>query len=99
MNNDIRESLTRLGQLKVPDLTGTSDELETLLAALRKEVEAKTAVVNTADASDPAYNAAASNVVMLLQLTQTAVDAKAELGKLMLAAGKAVSRVLKKAPK
>ena len=58
MNNDIRESLTRLGQLKVPDLTGTSNELETLLAALRKEVEAKTAVV-----------------------------AKADLGKLMLAAG------------
>ena len=99
MNNEIRESLTRLGQLKVPDLTGTCDELATLLAALRKAVEAKTAVVNTADASDPAYNAAASDVVMLLQLTQTAVDAKAELGKLMLAVGKAVSRVLKKAPK
>ena len=99
MNNDIRESLTRLAQLNVPDLTGTGDELETLLAALRKEVEAKTAVVNTADASDPAYNAAASDVVILLQLTQGAVDAKAELGKLELAAGKAVSRVLKKAPK
>ncbi len=99
MNSDIRESLARLGQLKVPDLTGASDELATLLAALRKETEAQTAVVNAADAGDPAHSTAASNLVTLLQLTQAAVDAKAELGKLMLAAGKAVSRVLKKAPK
>ena len=99
MNNEIRESLARLRQLKVPDLTGTDGELTILLTALRKEVEAQTAVVNTADPSDPAYSAAASDLVTLLQLTQTAVDAKTELGKLAIAAGKAVSRVLKKAPK
>jgi len=99
MNKDIRESISRLEQLRTGDLAGTSDELTTLLTALRNEVEAKTGVVNTADSSDPAYTAASGDLVGLLQLTQVVVDAKTELGKLALAAGKAVSRVLKKAPK
>ena len=102
MNNpihEVRESLARLGQLRLGDLAGTGDELTTLLAALRQEVEAQTGTVNTADSSDPAYGHAANDLVELLQLTQAAVDAKAKLNKLAIAAGEAVSRVLKKAPK
>jgi hypothetical protein len=99
MNSDIRESLARLGKLRVNDLAGTGDELEVLLGALRKQVETQTGVVNTADASDPAYTAASNDLVGLLQLTQAAVNAKAEMTKLTLASGNAVSRVLKKAPK
>ena len=71
--------MTASAKSKFADLTGTSDELATLQAALRKEIEAQTDVVNTADSSDPAYNAAASDLVGLLQLTQTAVDGKEEL--------------------
>ncbi len=99
MNNEIRESIGRLNQLRVGDLAGTHGELTTLLAALRKETEAKSTVVNTADSTDPAYSIAASNLVELLQLTQAAVDANAKLQKLMVSAGEAVSRVLKKVPK
>ena len=99
MNNDIRQSLSRLGQINPADLDTASAELTTLLAALRKEVETKTSVVNAADSTDPAYSAAASDLVGLLQLTQAAVDSRAELGKLASAASKAVGRVLKKAPK
>lgn len=102
MNNpirEVRESLARLGQIRVADLAATSNELTTLHSALRKEVEAQTAVVNTADSSDPAYHHAASDLVELLQLTQAAVDAKNELDKLMVSVGKVVSRVLRKAPK
>ena len=99
MNSDIRESLGRLGQVRIADLAGIDNELTILLTALRKEVETQTSVVNTADSTDPAYSTAAADLVGLLQLTQAAVDAKNELGKLAAAAGKAVSRVLKKAPK
>ena len=99
MNSDIRESLARLKQLRIADLATTDDELAILVTALRKEVETQTGVVNTADSTDPAYSTAASDLVGLLQLTQVAVDAKTELGKLAVAAGKAVRRVLKKAPK
>ena len=99
MNKDIRESISRLEQLRAVDLAAIDNELTVLLSALRKEVEAKTGVVNTADSSDPAYSAASGDLVGLLQLTQTVVDAKAEVGKLAVALGKAVSRVLKKAPK
>jgi len=99
MNNEIRESIGRLNQLRVGDLAGTHGELTTLLTALRKETEAKSTVVNTADSTDPAYNTAARDLVELLQLTQAAVDAKAKLQKLMVSAGEAVSRVLKKVPK
>jgi len=99
MNSDIRESLVRLKQLRIADLAATDDELAILVTALRKEVETQTGVVNTADSTDPAYSTAASDLVGLLQLTQVAVDAKTELGKLTTAAGKIVSRVLKKAPK
>lgn len=105
MNNPIREvreslgRLSQLGETRLGDLAASSDELAVLLLALRAEVEAQTSVVNTADSSDPAYNHAASDLVELLQLTQAAVDAKAELGRLAAAAGKALNRVLKKAPK
>ena len=99
MNNDIRESLARLKQIRVADLAAADSELTTLVSTLRKEVEAQTSVVNTADSADAAYSAAASDLVGLLQLTQAAVEAKTELGKVTMAAGKAVSRVLKKAPK
>jgi hypothetical protein len=99
MTNDIRESLARLKQLRITDLGATDDELTILVTALRKEVETQTGVVNTADSINPAYTAAASDLVGLLQLSQAAVDAKAELGKLAGAAGKAIGRVLKKAPK
>lgn len=98
VNNDIRESLSRLGQINPADLGAASTELTTLLAELRKEVETQTNVVNAADSADPAYSSAASDLVGLLQLTQVAVDSKTELGKLAMAAGKAMSRVLKKAP-
>ena len=63
MTDDIRQSLSRLGQINPADLD------------------------------------AASDLVGLLQLTQTAVDSRAELSKLAGAASKAVGRVLKKAPK
>ena len=99
MNNDIRESLARLKQLRIADLAGTDDELTVLLAALRKEVETQTSVLNSADSADPAYSTAANGLVDLLQLTQAAATSKTELGKLAMAAGKAVQRVLKKAPK
>ena len=91
MNNDIRESLARLEQISARRSEGGRGELTTLLTALRKEVEAQTGVLNTADSTHPAYSAAASDLVGLLQLTQAAVDAKTELGKLTAAAGKAVS--------
>ena len=96
MNNDIRESLSRLKQLNAADLDTASAELTTLLGALRKEVETQTSVVNAADSTDPAYSTAASNLVGLLQLTQAAVDSRTELGKLASAANKAVGRVFKK---
>jgi hypothetical protein len=99
MTNDIRESLARLKQLRAADLGTTDDELTIVVTALRKEVETQTGVVNTADSTNPAYTAAAGDLVGLLQLSQAAVDAKAELGKLAGAAGKAIGRVLKKAPK
>ena len=99
MNNDIRDSVSRLGQINPANLDAASAELTILLASLRKEVETKTSVVNAADSADPAYNSAAGDLMGLLQLTQVAVDSKTELGKLATAAGKAVSRVLKKAPK
>lgn len=99
MNSDIRESLGRLGQVRIADLAGIDNELTTLLTALRKEVETQTGVVNTADSTDPAYNTAANNLVGLLQLTQAAADSKREVDKLVFAAGKAISRVMKKAPK
>ena len=99
MNSDIRESLARLKQLRIADLAATDNELTVLVTALRKEVETQTGVVNSADSTDPAYSTAASDLVGLLQLTQAAVDAKTELGKLAAAASKAVGRVLKKEPK
>mgnify|MGYP000854156955 CR=1 FL=1 len=99
MNSDIRESLGRLEQIKAADLAGIDNELTTLLTALRKEVETKTSVVNTADSTDPAYSAAASDLVVLLQLAQAANDSRKELDKLVFSAGKAISRVMKKAPK
>jgi len=99
MNNDIRQSLSRLGQINPADLDAAGAELTALVTALRKEGETCTGVVNTADSTDPAYSAAASDLVGLLQLTQAAVDAKTELGKLAAAASKAVGRVLKKEPK
>jgi len=99
MTDDIRQSLSRLGQINPADLDPASAELTTLLAALRKEVETQTSVVNAADSTDPAYSTAASDLMGLLQLTQAAVDSRTELGKLAGAASKAVGRVLKKAPK
>jgi hypothetical protein len=99
MTTDIRQSLSRLGQINPADLDAASAELTALVTALRKEVETRTGVVNTADSTDPAYSAAASDLMGLLQLTQAAVDSRAELGKLAGAASKAVGRVLKKAPK
>jgi hypothetical protein len=99
MTDDIRQSLTRLEQVPPTDLKPAEGELTTLLAALRKEVETQTNVLNSADSTHPAYSAAASDLVALLQLTQAAVDAKAEVGKLAIAAGKAMQRVLKKVPK
>ena len=80
MNNDIRESLDPPGATPLADLAATDDELTTLLTALRKEVETQTGVVNTADSTDPAYSAAASDLVGLLQLTQAAVDSQDRTG-------------------
>jgi hypothetical protein len=99
MKSDIRESLVRLEQVPSTDLAGIDNELTTLLTALRKEVETQSSVVNTADSTDPAYNAAANDLVVLLQLSQAAADSKAELSKLAVSVGKAVGRVTKKAPK
>lgn len=99
MNSDIRESLGRLGQIKATDLGGIDQELETLQTLLRKEIETQTGVVNSADSSGPAYGAAASNLVVLLQLAQAANESRKELDKLVFSAGKTVSRVLKKSPK
>lgn len=99
MNSDIRESINRLGQIKAADLGGLDHELATLQTALRKEIETQTGVVNTADSTDPAYHTAASDLVELLQTAQAATDSRKELDKLVFSAGKAVSRVLKKAPK
>jgi len=99
VTDNIRQSLNRLGQINPADLDTASAELTSLVTALRKEVETRTGMVNTADLTDPAYSTAASDLVGLLQLTQAAVDGRTELGKLACAASTAVGRVLKKAPK
>ncbi len=99
MNNDIRESLARLETVPPTDLTAAGEELTTLLAALRTEVETQTGVLNAADSTHPTYSTAANDLVGLLQLTQAAAASRTELGKLATAAGKAVQRVLKKTPK
>mgnify|MGYP000713562100 CR=1 FL=1 len=99
MTNEIRESLSRLGQVLVSDLKGTGAELQTLIAAIRKEVEARGEAMKTAGSGDPIYLSAGNDLVELLQLNQAAVAANAEIDRLVLAAGKAVSRVLKKTPK
>lgn len=97
--NEVRESLARINTLLISDLKGTSDELRTLIAAIRKETDAKSEVLRTADSGDQAYIAASNGLVELLQLNQAAVAANAEIDRLCLAAGKAVAKVMKKAPK
>lgn len=99
MNNEIRESINRLGQIKAADLGDIDHELATLETLLRKEIETQTGVVNAAESRDPAYSTAASGLVAMLQLAQAATDSRKELDKLVFAAGKAVARVTKKAPK
>jgi hypothetical protein len=99
MNNDIRESSARLSEIKPADMGGTDHELATLQTVLRKEIEAQTAVVNATASSDPTYSAVSNDLVSLLQLAPATADARAELTKLTYAAGKAVARVTKKAPK
>lgn len=79
MNNDIRESINRLGQIKAADLGDIDHELAALQTVLRKEIETQTGVVNSADSTDPAYHAAASDLVGLLQLAQAATDTRKEL--------------------
>jgi hypothetical protein len=99
MTDDIRQSLARLEQIRLADLAAADSELTVLLTTLRKEVETRTNVLNTTDSTEPAYNTASSDLVGLLQLTKAVVDTKTELGKLALAAGKALQRVFKKATK
>ncbi len=99
MNNEIRESIDRLAQIKIADMSSLDGELATLQTVLHKEIEAKTALVNTAEPTDSAYRTAANDLVVLLQLAEAAADTRDELTKLTHSAGKAVSRVLKKAPK
>jgi len=53
--NEVRESLARINTLLISDLKGTSDELRTLIAAIRKETDAKSEVLRTADSGDQAY--------------------------------------------
>lgn len=100
MTDDIRQSLTRLGQINPADLDAVSSELTTMLAALRQETERLTHEVNTAvDSTDPACNLIARELVKLLQLTQAVVDARAKLNKLTAVACKAIGQVFKKVPK
>ena len=99
MTDDIRQSLARLEQIRLADLAAADSELTVLLTTLHKEVETRTNVLNTTDSTAPAYNTASSDLVGLLQLTKAVVDTKTELGKLALAAGKALQRVFKKATK
>lgn len=99
MNNDIRESIDRLAQTKAADMSSIDDELATLEALLRKEIEVQTGVVNTTVSTDPAYRSAANDLVVLLQLAQAATESREELTRLTFSAGKAISRVTKKAPK
>ena len=97
MNNDIRESIGRLQQLPTGDLAATSDVLTTLLAALRKEITSRSGELAGVDHF--AFVGPAGELTTLLQLTNAVIQAKAELDKLTTAAGKAIQRVLKKAPK
>ena len=99
MNNEIRESIDRLAQIKAADMSSIDGELVTLEALLRKEIEVQTGVVNAAVSTDPAYRSAASDLVVLLQLAQAVAESRAELTRLTYAAGKAIGRVTKKAPK
>ena len=99
MTNDIRQSLDRLQQLAPACLHETSEELTTLIAALRADVNAQSNVLQDADTTHAAYSVAASDVVALLQLTQTAIEAKTELGKLSAAASKTMQKLWKKVPK
>jgi hypothetical protein len=99
MNNEIRESIDRLKEIKAADMSGADHELATLQSLLRKEIERQTNVVNTADSTDPIYRAASSDLVGLLQLGEAVADSREELTRLTLSAGKAVARVTKKAPK
>jgi len=99
MTNDIRESLARLQQLSPVKLDEADAELSTLLSALREDVKAHTLLVAEADPMNPAYAGDAADLAALLELTSAVVAAKTEVGKLTTAAGKAIQRVLKKAPK
>ena len=98
MTNDIRQSITRLEALSPADLEAAGAELTVLVAAVQKEVAAQSSVLSKADQSHAAYSTAAGDLVVLLQLSQAAIEASAELGKLNVAAKKAVAKVLKKAP-
>ncbi len=99
MTNEIRNSLARLQQIKPADLNAVQAELPVLTEALRKEVEAQTGLLGGADPTHAAYTAAATDLVSLLELTNTVVAARAEFGKLAANAGKVMQRLLKKAPK
>ncbi len=99
MTNDIRQSLARLEQISSANLDAVTAELNVLLAAVQKEVQAQSSVLKEADTTHAAYSAAASDLVGLLQLSQVTIEARAELGKLTAAAKKTLQRVWKKAPK
>ena len=99
MTNDIRESLDRLQQLAPACLHETSEELTTLIAALRAGRERPEQRLAGRRHDHAAYSVAASDVVALLQLTQTAIEAKTELGKLSAAAGKAMQKLCEEGPK
>jgi hypothetical protein len=99
MTNEIRESITRLEALSPANLEATEAELTTLVAATQKEVTAQSNVLGGTGRTHDAYSMAAGYLVALLQLSQAAIEATAELNKLNVAAKKAVAKVLKKAPK
>jgi len=98
MTDDIRASLARLKEIPTTDLDAANGELTTLLIGLRNEIESRSGALHGPDVSHTAFSAAADELTTHLQLANAVIQAKGELGKLQIAAGKALQRLWKKVP-
>lgn len=99
MTNAISQSIARLEALSAANLDAAEVELTALVAAIQNGIAAQSGVLSEANQLHGIYSAAAGDLVVLLQLSQAAIEANAELSKLSAAAKKAVAKVLKKALK
>ena len=98
MTDDIRASLARLKEIPTASLDAANGELTTLLTGLRKEIESRRGALHGPDVTHTAFSVAADDLTTLLQLANAVIQTKGELGKLEMAAGKAIQRLWKKVP-